>query len=214
MYRLAEKQDLPGILALWQEAFHETPILPECTSFVAECDGQVAAMVHALPQLLRAQTDCKAAYLYAIATKKEYRGRGLCRGLMAYAERMLDADCCVLVPAEERLFSFYESLGYKTAFFRSRTQGEAAAELSMAEYLRRREALLRHTPHMVYEDLSYAQRLYGLKFYETKEGITAKSLTYTAETLPGDQGGAPYGMIKWLRGERPMEKAYLGFSLE
>lgn len=214
MYRLAEKQDIPGIAALWREAFEEEPTLPDCPCFVAERGGEIAGMVHALPQTLESGTRRKAVYFYAIATLKAYRGQGICRGLMAYAERCADADCCVLVPAEERLFSFYESLGYKTAFFRNRTQGEAAAELSMAEYLRRREALLRHTPHMVYEDLSYAQRLYGLKFYETKEGITAKSLTYTAETLPGDAGGAPYGMIKWLRNEIPMEKAYLGFSLE
>ena len=79
MYRIAGTQDLPGIAALWQEAFHEIPDLPECTSFVAEQDGQIVCMLHALPQTLRAKRDHKAAYLYAIATKKEYRGQGLCR---------------------------------------------------------------------------------------------------------------------------------------
>lgn len=213
MYRIAAKKDIPGIVALWQEAFHETPVLPEAASFVAEQDGKIVCMLHALPQTLRATRDHKAAYLYAIATKQEYRGQGLCRGLMAYAESVLDADCCVLVPASASLFDFYRSLGYQTAFTRDRTAFTGGEEISAEEYLSLREQLLT-CPHMVYEDLGYAQTLYGLKFYKTPRGICAASERFTAERIPEDFSQAPYGMIKWLRNKEPVGNAFLGFSLE
>jgi len=213
MYRIASEKDIPGIVALWQEAFHETPVLPECICFVAEQNSQIVSMLHALPQVLRTGRDRKAAYLYAIATKEAYRGQGLCRGLMEYAEKSLDADCCVLVPANERLFAFYEKLGYKMVFTRSRTAFAGGEEISEEEYLRLREQLL-PVPHMVYEDLGYAKKIYGLTFYKTPTGICAASDHFTAERIPEDFSGRPYGMLKWLRDPEPVENAFLGFSLE
>lgn len=213
MYRIATKEDMAGIIALWQEAFHETPVLPDCISFVAEQDGQIVCMLHALPQILKTDTDRKAAYLYAIATKKEYRGQGLCRKLMAYAESVLDADCCVLVPASESLFDFYGGLGYETAFTRSRTKFDGGEEITQKEYLSLREGLL-PMAHMVYADLDYAQMIYGLRFYKTETGICAASEGFTAERIPEDFSKEPYGMIKWLRKEEPIQNAFLGFSLE
>lgn len=214
MYRLATKQDIPGITALWQEAFHETPILPDCDCFVAELDGRIVGMLFAMPQKLKSKALYKAVYFYAVATKEEYRGRGICRALMAYAEAHTDADCCVLVPASESLFDFYEKLGYKTAFYRKKTPFPGGAEISMEEYLLLREQLLSEEVHMVYDDLRYAQRIYGLKFYKTAGGICAASEAHTAETLPEDLGGKRYGMIKWLREEEAFQDAYLGFALD
>ena len=214
MYRLATEKDIPGIIALWQEAFHETPILPDGVCYVAQLDGQVAAMLHALPQTLRLGRDYKAYYLYAVATKKAYRGQGLCRNLMAYAEAQLPADCCILVPATESLFGFYEALGYRTAFTRNKTSFRGGEEISMEDYLTLREELLRRTPHVVYHDLSYPQRLYDLKFYKTSTGICAASDRFTAERLPEDLGTAPCGMIKWRAAGEEVCGAYLGFTLE
>ena len=213
MYRIATEKDTEGIVQLWQEAFHETPVLPDCTSFVAEQDGKIVCMLHALPQVLKANRTHKAAYLYAIATKEEYRGRGLCGKLMAYAEQNLDADCCVLVPASESLFDFYKKLGYETAFARSRSAFAGGEEISEEVYLTLREQLL-PMAHMVYDDLSYAKRIYGLKFYKTPTGICAASDAFTAERIPEDFSGVPYGMLKWLRNAEPVQNAFLGFSLE
>lgn len=213
MYRKATQQDIPGITALWREAFHETPKLPRCDCYVAQKDGQIAGMLFAIPQLLKTTRLRKAAYFYAIATKQEYRGQGICRGLMAYAERHMDADCCVLVPASESLFGFYEKLGYKTVFTRSRTAFQGGEEISMARYLMLREQLL-PMAHMVYEDLSYAQSVYGLKFYQTPTGLCAACDGFTAERIPEDFSCQPYGMIKWLREPEDIKNAFLGFSLE
>ena len=226
MLRTAVKTDLPGIIALWQEAFGDSPeavsnffkSFPDCVSYVADDGGEVTAMVHALPQTL--SPDTPAAYIYAVATLRSHRGKGLCRDLMDFAEQDLKSlgfACAVLTPGEQSLFDYYERLGYKTAFTRRRTAFETGTEITLDRYLTRREAILTQ-PHMVYdrETLSYAADVYGLTFYETGTGIAAAAPNYTAEVLPQDTRGDrfAYGMIKWLDEPRELQNAYLGFALE
>ena len=224
MFRLAANSDLPGIIALWQEAFGDTPeavshffeSFPNCRSYVAEEAGEIISMVHALPQTL--SPDIPAAYIYAVATLQRDRGKGLCRKLMAFAEADLQHRgfaCCVLTPGEESLFAFYTNLGYETVFTRKHTAFDRGREISLPDYLTRREELLT-VPHMIYDEntLAYAARVYGLHFYQTETGIAAASKSYTAEVLPEDQSGQPFAMLKWLGKPQPMETAYLGFALE
>ena len=226
MLRTAVKTDLPGICALWQEAFGDTPeaaayffeSFPDCISYVAEDRGRIVSMVHALPQIL--SPDTPAAYVYAVATLRTHRGRGLCRELMAFAEADLQQrgfDCCVLTPGELSLFDYYAGLGYQIAFTRRRVPFDRGTAISLSEYLTRREALLTE-PHMVYDEatLEYAQKVYGLTFYETDTGIAAAAPRYTAEVLPEDTEGDrfAFAMIKWLEEPRELQDAYLGFALE
>ena len=224
MFRIAEKSDISQIVALWGEAFGDSResveeffrTFPNCLSYVAEEDGEVLAMVHGLPQIL--SPDTKAVYLYAVATAKAHRGKGLCRKLMAFAEADLQSRgfaACVLTPGEPSLFGFYEKLAYETAFFRHRTPFSGGRPIGLETYLRRRETLV-PTAHMVYDKstLAYAQKLYGLTFYETATGMAAAGDTYTAEVLPEDVGGEPFAMVKWLSEKQPLNQAYLGISLE
>ena len=226
MLRTAVKTDLPGIIALWQEAFGDSPeavsyffkSFPNCISYVAEDGGEVVSMVHALPQTL--SPDTPAAYIYAVATLRTHRGKGLCRALMAFAEADLQTRgfaCAVLTPGELGLFDYYERLGYETAFTRRRVKFSGGTAISLPEYLLRRERLL-DKPHMVYDQatLAYAADVYGLTFYETDTGIAAAAPRYTAERLPEDTRGDrfAYGMIKWLDEPRELQNAYLGFALE
>lgn len=224
VFRIAEKSDISQIAALWQEAFGDSResveeffrTFPNCLSYVAQADGEVLAMVHALPQIL--SPHIQTAYLYAVATKKTHRGKGLCRKLMAFAEADLQSRgfaACVLTPGEPSLFGFYEKLGYETAFFRHRTAFPGGTPISLETYLRRRETLV-PVAHMVYDKntLSYAQKLYGLTFYETATGMAAAGETYTAEVLPEDVGGEPFAMVKWLSEKQPLNQAYLGIPLE
>lgn len=227
MFRTAHPSDFPGLSALWQEAFGDSPAeiaaffaaFPNCRSYAAEEDGVIAAMVHALPQVLRAGADLPAAYLYAVATKREFRGRGLCRGLMAFAEADLAAQgfaCAVLSPAEPSLFRFYEALGYAAVFARAHTPWNGTGvSVSAARYAQLREARL-PGPHMAYDanTLAYAQRVYGLTYYETPDGCAAAGPGGTAENLPADLGGCPNAMVKWLDQPWPLESAYLGFALD
>ena len=226
MFRPASTSDLPGITVLWQEAFGDSPetvsyffkSFPDCLSYVAEDGGSIVSMVHALPQLL--SPDIPAAYLYAVATRRSHRRRGLCRDLMAFSEAALKARgirCCVLAPAELGLFDYYEQLGYTIAFTRRRVPFSGGTAISLSDYLTRRERLLTE-PHMVYDRaaLAYAADVYGLTFYETPTGIAAAAPRYTAEVLPEDIRGSrfAYGMVKWLDKPMDLRNAYLGFTLE
>jgi len=68
--------------------------------FDCECDGR------------------RVAYVYAIATARAHRGRGICRALMTDAHRHLahlGYSTAMLVPAEPSLFDFYSKLGYRKA---------------------------------------------------------------------------------------------------
>lgn len=224
MLRPALEADRPGIAALWQEAFGDSRAavdfffrsFPRRLSYVAEEAGDILAMVHALPQTL--SPDIPAAYLYAVATGRPYRGQGLCRRLMEFAEADLKRRgfaCCVLTPGDRELFRFYEALGYETAFYRSHSAAAGGQPVSAAEYAALREKIL-SVPHMIYDEatLNYAKNVYGLTFFRTKNGCCAAGPGYTAERLPEDQSGGPCAMVKWLGASRLPGGAYLGFALE
>lgn len=112
---------LPGLRRLWNEAFGDTeefldgffdnvfsPDRCRCVTV----DGRVAAALYWF--------DCRAydkplAYLYAIATAKKHRGKGICRALMADTHALLKDlgyAGCLLVPGEEGLFQMYEGFCY------------------------------------------------------------------------------------------------------
>ena len=224
MFRIATHSDVSGFVPLWQEAFGDSePFIrqffdrfPNCISYADEEDGKLVSMVHALPQLL--SPDTLAVYIYAVATDKAYRGRGLCAGLMAFAEEDLKRrgiQCAVLRPGEPSLFGFYGKMGYEATFTRYRSAFPGGTPISRAEYAALREPLI-SVPHLIYDDrlLAYAETMYGLTFYRTETGIAAASADYVGEVLPEDLGGKPYAMVKWLGTPRPVSDGYLGFSLE
>lgn len=117
----AEEQ-LPQLRSLWKEAFGDTEdfldvfftdifTADRCRCVTAE--GQVAGALYWL--------DCSAqgrpmAYLYAVATQKSYRGKGVCRSLMGDTHallRELGYAGCLLVPGEKELFQMYREMGYR-----------------------------------------------------------------------------------------------------
>lgn len=112
---------LPQLRRLWQEAFGDDDDFLDLffddiyASDRCRCvtiEDSVAAALYWL--------DCRCygrpiAYLYAVATGKKHRGRGLCRALMADTHRILKDlgyAGCVLVPGELPLFEMYGSMGY------------------------------------------------------------------------------------------------------
>ena len=143
--------------ALWQEAFGDSE--EELSLFEGHAfssarfayrreDGTLAAALYFFDCTCRGK---RIAYLYAIATAKAYRGRGLCRALMAQVHTRLAAAGyagALLVPAEESLFAFYEKLGYRTVCALDERTVRAAdapaplCELTAEEYAARRRARL------------------------------------------------------------------------
>ena len=139
---------------LWQTVFGDPDVFLDTFFRVAyspdrcryvELDGEAVCALYWF--------DCeygggKLAYLYAVATHPDHRGKGLASRLLEDTHAHLKAlgyAGCVLKPAKG-LFPFYERLGYVTSGFVSRFSAEAASvsaqikEVSAAEYgcLRRR----------------------------------------------------------------------------
>ncbi len=113
---------IPSMKALWSEAFGEseeavnhffyTAFSPE-RSRVAYEDGEALAALYVLDFFYKGK---KAAYIYALATSKKHRGRGICRRLMEDTHEYLierGYEFAVLKPGDESLFEFYRKLGYK-----------------------------------------------------------------------------------------------------
>ena len=113
---------IPGLRRLWQEAFGDTDayldlffglaFAPERSLCALDGDTVAAAMYWLDGKFC----EKRVAYLYAVATGKAYRGRGLCRRLTEEAHRILRERGyagAVLVPAEPGLFEMYAKMGYR-----------------------------------------------------------------------------------------------------
>lgn len=109
---------------LWQEAFGDPAEIPDVffsTGFSRE--RYHCILDNGIPVSALYWFDCeldgrKLAYIYAVATKKSHRGKGLGRQLMNETHEILkDRGYAgtILVPGEEGLFAYYEKLGYRVA---------------------------------------------------------------------------------------------------
>ena len=109
---------IPQLRRLWQEAFGDTDAFLDVffrTAFAtnrclcATENGQLAAAAYWF--------SCgKYAYIYAVATAKSHRGRGICHQLMAKIHEILACEgyCgCIVVPGEESLRRFYGGMDYR-----------------------------------------------------------------------------------------------------
>lgn len=115
--------DLPALYSLWREAFADPEEFIEsfirtalCAQrcLVARVEGRVAGMLHWFDCSCRG---LPVAYVYAVATHKDFRSRGICHELMAKLHSLLSARGCagsLLVPGSEALVAFYEKMGYET----------------------------------------------------------------------------------------------------
>lgn len=116
-------QDIPRLRRLWQEAFGDgdaylddffrTAFSPD-RCLTLWMDGRLAAGLYWLDCSCRGEP---CAYLYAVATAAEFRGRGLCHRLMDQTHALLRQRgyaMTVLVPGSEGLFRLYASMGYET----------------------------------------------------------------------------------------------------
>lgn len=113
---------LSTLRMLWQEAFGDTDefldtfiksaFSPSRCRTVTIDNRTVAALYWFDCQY----NEKRIAYLYAVATAREFRGQGLCHKLMENTHALLQGleyEGTVLVPGNTALFRFYESMGYK-----------------------------------------------------------------------------------------------------
>ena len=118
---MPQQQQIPQLRDLWKEAFGDTDAFLDgffATGFDrrrCRCitwNDRVAAALYWF--------DCswegkKLAYIYAVATGEDFRGKGFCRNLMKDTHdhlAKLGYRGAVLVPGSRELFGMYEKLGY------------------------------------------------------------------------------------------------------
>lgn len=157
IFKSPGQEQIPLLRCLWKQAFGDTEEYLDAffgTAFLPErslCafDGEVLTGM-----LFWFDVSCeerKMAYLYAVATAPEYRGRGVCRQLMTRTQELLRARGyagAMLVPVTDALRQMYASFGYSDCTGISETfcaAGTVPAPLhriDTAEYARLRRQLL------------------------------------------------------------------------
>lgn len=132
MLQFANYEDMPEVIAIWQECFGDTA--EEIKDFFAAfgemarvClwkeEGRIMGQLVLLPVCLHfsfkeERRSSPAEYLYAVATKRCFQNRGVCTSLLRAVLQFLQGEkrSAVLVPADAALASFYESRGFKGCF--------------------------------------------------------------------------------------------------
>ncbi len=139
----------PGLKALWQEAFGDTPAFIDSFFTTAYAPGRcLCACTDDTVAAAAYYFDCsypggKLAYIYAVATARDFRGQGLCHALLQQLHsRLLQQGYAgtVLVPGDASLGELYRGMGY--AYF----GGAEVMECQAA----REPAQLRQVPPMEY----------------------------------------------------------------
>lgn len=114
--------DKAALKTLWQQAFGDTDAFITDFFRTGFSEKRCRYIVREdMPAAALYWFDCqwkgkKLAYLYAVATDKNFRGQGLCRTLINQTHQHLQAEGytgTVLVPAAAGLFSMYEKMGYR-----------------------------------------------------------------------------------------------------
>lgn len=129
MIRYSNKNDINGIIRLWNEAFGDSEkeirfFLDSCykphNTIIYEADGEIASMLFLLEGDMHiGDVDYPSYYLYAACTLKKFRGRGIMAHLLDFAKKTAtdrDKSFICLRPGEKSLFDFYEKFGYKSVF--------------------------------------------------------------------------------------------------
>ena len=283
--RPSRPEDIPAQRQLWQLAFgddgayvdnfYRTYYRPERV-LVLEEKGLVRSMTAWFDTtfVLPGRGEFRAAYLYAVATHPECRGRGLAGKLLADADdyfRSLSIPAVTTVPAQPSLHAFFKANGFGECFVHGQhsdlrkdgappSDGGAPklARLSPAEYTARRETILVSRAHirMPEEMAAYqagacalhpAGGLYALDCPHGEAVLCAEgmengtllfkellcppedldwALSWMRTLLPDwsgafrtPDGDTPFGMLKWLDGERQKSwdwssTAYLGLAFD
>ena len=191
----------PRLRALFTEAFSDagftdlffrTAYAPE--RCLAAFDGELLAALHWFDCCLDGK---RAAYIYGIAAFESCRGRGIGSRLIRAALEHLRGEGygpILLVPAEERLFGYYERLGFRAvSTIREETVTAGTPlpirRLTVPEYAEARRLLL--PGHGLVQEGPCLALLAGYAdFYATDQALAAVSHDMVWELL-GDPAEAP-----------------------
>ena len=199
---------MPQLRNLWQEAFGDsedyldlfftTGFAPSRCRCVTEA-GQVAAVLYWLDMFCGGQ---KFAYIYAVATAKTHRGRGLCRMLMEDSHKVLRSRGyygAVLSPSDAGLARMYGTMGYSHCGSITQLRCEAGKtpakirKVDAAAYNAKRNTLLQEgglklgkaaAEFLAAQAELYAGEDFTLAAVRTEDGLFGIELLGDAENAP------------------------------
>jgi len=203
-------QDVPALRGLWKQAFSDTDTFldsffslafsPERT-LVARKKKQIVGALYWFDCLCGEK---QYAYIYAVATEKDHRGKGICTALMGevHAKTEQQGKGTILVPADDGLRTFYRRLGYRDFGGMDEVPccaGEtsvAVEKLTAHIYAQRRRQLLPEGG--VLQEGVFLPFLEGnMHFYGGKDWLFAIQENFSPEFL-GDKAHIP-GILKTLQ---------------
>lgn len=197
-----KREDIPDLSRLWEKTFGDSPeliaeffrLLPDMgTGLTAVQNGKIVGAAYVIMGMELTGGELASvpgAYIYAVAVEECCRGLGaggaLTRAARDAGLRRGAAFVCTL-PASDSLYGWYrELLGVEPVLFRRTFRSDCAARepvmpVSVTEYMRRREAVLRGQPHLRLSSpaLEFQYRLckaYGGGFFAVGSGICAAYL--------------------------------------
>lgn len=148
---------IPQLRSLWRQAFGDSEEFLD-GFFTAGYDHRRCRCVTWNDRVAAALYwfDCswngrKLAYIYAVATDRDFRGKGFCRKLMEDTHRHLQKlgyYGAVLVPGSRELFGLYEKLGYRGCCprqweaFSAGSEPASVRQVTAEEYAEKRRQLL------------------------------------------------------------------------
>jgi GNAT superfamily N-acetyltransferase len=182
--RLSRPDDLGDLRSVWSASFPgdeafadwflKNAYAPENALVWVE-GGRASAMLHLIPMRCRMPgREIRAAYVYAVATLPENRGKGVAAALLKEAEaleRSRGTDMLMLVPQSETLFEYYRRQGFHEALFRGRGLIAGAGEIP-------RGIVLDDAPKPAELNACFEAALSGRSHVARTDAHWARSLTY------------------------------------
>lgn len=202
MIVFAENKHITDITKLWCEAFgdREEDVLVYLNTLIKYCvvfedNGKVAGMLFLLPVTCGIN---EGRYVYAVATLKEYRGRGISTALLDFAKMFIaenNESFLVLVPQTKSLFDFYGKRGFKAFSCVNKINVSCLKDdgtfnfqkISVKEYYEERKEYLANMSFVEWNDemLQFAKKMYSGDFYRIDED--GKEIGIAFVTKNGDE---------------------------
>lgn len=217
-----------GIIKLWIEAFGDTKetvcdyldgMYRDDNMVIYTENGEVLSMASILPVSSKTR---RGRYVYAVATAKKSRGKGLCREIMKFIDEFAKSrgeSFLILVPAKVTLFDFYREMGYSHTVFKPCTVEfkETGKVLTVKEYYRIRAEILSDCNLIEWDEKSLEYILSHGEIRKTEDGAVYLEDGSAAEILSPHIFDAkwtkPYALIKYLE-DFKFEKPYFGLAMD
>lgn len=125
--------DVVKLKQLWKDVFGDSQEYIDAffsmfyskeNTLVYKAKGQVVAALYMVPfDISIEHKSYTAVYLYALATIKEYRSKGIMAGLIQSAHEIGKKRgyiFSILIPADKSLYQYYERFGYNVRYYENR----------------------------------------------------------------------------------------------